>query len=94
VELFFKWIKQHLRVKRFFGYSENAVKSQLWIAVGVYALMAILKARFALTQSYYEILQILSITVFEKTPVFSMFAGENYTSILRDNPNQLTLFDL
>jgi hypothetical protein len=94
VELFFKWIKQHLRVKRFFGYSENAVKSQLWIAVCVYALISILKARFSLTQSYYEILQILSVTVFEKTLVFSMFAGENYTSALRDNPNQLTLFDL
>jgi hypothetical protein len=94
VELFFKWIKQHLRVKRFFGYSENAVKSQLWIAVCVYALISILKARFSLSQTYYEILQILSVTVFEKTPVFAMFAGENYTSILRDNPNQLTLFDL
>jgi IS4 transposase len=94
VELFFKWIKQHLRVKRFFGYSENAVKSQLWIAVSVYALISILKARFSLAQSYYEILQILSVTVFEKTPIFSMFAGENYTSALRDSPNQLTLFDL
>jgi hypothetical protein len=94
VELFFKWIKQHLRVKRFFGYSENAVKSQLWIAVCVYALIALLKAKFSLSQTYYEILQILSITVFEKTPVFSMFAGENYTSAIRDNPNQLKLFDL
>jgi hypothetical protein len=81
-------------VKRFFGYSENAVKSQLWIAVCVYALISILKARFSLAQSYYEILQILSVTVFEKTPVFAMFAGENYTSAPRDNPNQLTLFDL
>jgi len=70
VELFFKWIKQHLRVKRFFGQSENAVKSQLWIAVCVYALISMLKAKLALTQSYYEILQILSVTVFEKTPTF------------------------
>jgi hypothetical protein len=94
VELFFKWIKQHLRVKRFFGYSENAVKSQLWIAVCVYALIALLKAKCSLSQTYYEILQILSITVFEKTPVFTLFSGENYTSAPHGNPNQLTLFDL
>jgi hypothetical protein len=94
VELFFKWIKQHLRVKRFFGCSENAVKSQLWIAVCVYALIALLKAKLSLSQTYDEILQILSVTVFEKTPVFAMFAGENYTSALRDSHNQLTLFDL
>lgn len=94
VELFFKWMKQHLRVKRFFGQSENAVKSQLWIAVCVYVLISLLKAKFALSQSYYEILQILSVTVFEKTPVFSMFSGENYKIEQRINPNQLTLFDL
>jgi hypothetical protein len=94
VELFFKWMKQHLRVKRFFGQSENAVKSQLWIAVCVYVLISILKARFSLTQSYYEILQILSVTVFEKTPVFTLFAGENYIFDTWTNPNQLTLFDL
>jgi hypothetical protein len=94
VELFFKWIKQHLRVKRFFGYNENAVKSQLWIAVGVYALIALLKARLSLSQTYYEILQILSVTVFEKTPSISLFAGENYTSDIDNNHNQLTLFDL
>jgi IS4 transposase len=94
VELFFKWIKQHLRVKRFFGQSENAVKSQLWIAVCVYTLISLLKARFSLSQSDYEILQILSITVFEKTPVFTLFAGENYTSDTCNNSKQLTLFDL
>jgi len=94
VELFFKWIKQHLRVKRFFGQSENAVKSQIWIAVCVYALISILKAKFSLSQSYYEILQILSVTVFEKTPVFTLFSGENYTSQLCCSPNQLLLFDL
>ena len=60
----------------------------------VYALIALLKAKCSLSQTYYEILQILSVTVFEKTPIFSMFAGENYTSVLRDNPNQLKLFDL
>ena len=94
VELFFKWIKQHLRVKRFFGYSENAVKSQIWIAVCIYALIALLKAKFSLSQTYYEILQILSITVFEKTPIFTLFSGENYTSITCSNPKQLTLLDL
>jgi hypothetical protein len=74
--------------------SENAVKSQIWIAVCVYVLIAIVKARFSLTQSYYEILQILSITVFEKTPVFTLFEGENYTFDTCCNPKQLTLFDL
>jgi len=76
VELFFKWVKQHLRVKRFFGRSENAVKSQLWISVCVYALISLVKTKCALSQSYYEILQILSITVFEKKPVFTLFAGK------------------
>jgi len=94
VELFFKWIKQHLRVKQFFGQSENAVKSQLWIAVCVYALISMLKAKFSLSQSYYEILQILSVTVFEKTPVFSLFSGENYKTEQCQCPNQLLLFDL
>jgi len=94
VELFFKWIKQHLRVKRFFGYSENAVKSQIWIAVCIYALIALLKAKFSLSQTYYEILQILGITVFEKTPIFTLFSGENYTSVPCSRRNQLTLFDL
>ena len=94
VELFFKWIKQHLRVKRFFGQSENAVKSQLWIAVCVYALISMLKAKFSLSQSYYEILQILSVTVFEKTPIFSLFSGENYKTEQCQCPNQLLLFDL
>jgi IS4 transposase len=94
VELFFKWMKQHLRVKRFFGYSENAVKSQLWIAVCVYVGIALLKAKYSLEQSYYEILQILSITVFEKTPVFTLFSDENYTFEHESNRKQLTLFDL
>lgn len=94
VELFFKWIKQHLRIKRFFGQSENAVKSQLWIAVCVYTLISILKAKYSLIQSHYEILQILSVTVFEKTPVFSLFSGENYTNNVVPCHNQLLLFDL
>jgi hypothetical protein len=73
VELFFKWIKQHLRIKAFFGTSENAVKSQIWIAVSVYVLVAIVKKRLALPATLYEILQILSLTLFEKTPVDSLF---------------------
>jgi len=94
VELFFKWIKQHLRVKRFFGQSENAVKSQLWIAVCVYALISMVKATFSLSQSYYEILQILSVTVFEKTPVFSLFSGGNYKIEQCQSHNQRLLFNL
>ena len=93
VELFFKWMKQHLRVKRFFGQSENAVKSQLWIAVCVYVLISLLKAKFALSQSYYEILQILSVTAFENPPVIELFASENYTFSTGYNPKQLILFD-
>ena len=69
VELFFKWIKQHLRIKAFFGTSENAVKSQIWIAVSVYVLVAIVKKRLNLSASLYEILQILSLTMFERTPL-------------------------
>ena len=69
VELFFKWIKQHLRIKSFFGTSQNAVKTQIWIAVSVYVLVAIIRKRLKLEQSLYTMLQILSLTVFEKTPV-------------------------
>ena len=79
VELFFKWIKQHLRIKAFFGTSENAVKSQIWIAVSVYVLVAIVKKRLALPATLYEILQILSLSLFEKTPVNCLF---------HDNPHQ------
>ena len=74
VELFFKWIKQHLRIKAFFGTSENAVKSQIWIAVSVYVLVAIVKKRLDLPASLYEMLQILSLTLFEKTPVNQLLA--------------------
>jgi transposase len=94
VELFFKWIKQHLRIKTFYGMSENAVKSQIWIGVSVYLLVAILKKELGLEQSLHQILQIFSLTQFEKTPVFAMFQNNNYTSMNDDTPNQLTLFDL
>ena len=93
VELFFKWIKQHLRIKTFFGTSENAVKSQIWIAVSVYVLVAIVKKRLALTASLYEILQILSLTLFEKTPVNGLFDSGRSHNILEQRPNQLNLFN-
>ena len=93
VELFFKWIKQHLRIKAFFGTSENAVKSQIWIAVSVYVLVAIVKKRLALAASLYEILQILSLTLFEKTPVNGLFDSGRSHNILGQHPNQLNLFN-
>ena len=79
VELFFRWIKQHLRIKAFYGTSENAVKTQVWVAVSVYVLVAIVKKQLGLELSLYKILQILSVTVFEKTPIlegFSNFSDE------------------
>ena len=93
VELFFKWIKQHLRIKAFFGTSENAVKSQIWIAVSVYVLVAIVKKRLALPATLYEILQILSLTLFEKTPVDSLFDDDASQNIPAADANQLNLFN-
>ena len=93
VELFFKWIKQHLRIKAFFGTSENAVKSQIWIAVSVYVLVAIVKKRLALPATLYEILQILSLSLFEKTPVNCLFHDDPHQKIPTADPNQLTLFN-
>ena len=93
VELFFKWIKQHLRIKAFFGTSENAVKTQVWIAISVYVLVAIVKKELGLDRSLYEILQILSIALFEKTPILQAFS-EHYKHL--ETPmerNQLSLFD-
>ena len=94
VELFFKWIKQHLRIKAFYGLSENAVKSQIWIAVSVYLLVAILKKELALPQSLYQILQIFSVTQFEKTPINTMFCNNFNNSEVAPCCKQLTLFDL
>ena len=94
VELFFKWIKQHLHVKTFFGRSDNAVRSQLWIAVCVYLLVAVLKKRLELPQSLNEILQILSVTAFEKTPISSVFLEKTTQNHAHYNPNQRLLFDL
>ena len=73
VELFFKWIKQHLRIKAFYGTSENAVKTQIWIAISVYVLVAIVKKRLAMDATLYQILQVLSVTLFEKTPILQAF---------------------
>ena len=92
VELFFKWIKQHLRIKKFYGNSENAVKSQIWIAVSIYVLVAIVKKRLNLDASLYTLLQIFSLTLFEKMPIQQAFAGSNYKSETAQNSNQLNLF--
>lgn len=92
VELFFKWIKQHLRIKKFYGTSENAVKSQIWIAVSVYVLVAIVKKRLNLDASLYTLLQIFSLTLFEKMPIQQAFAGGSYTSEPIGDCNQLNLF--
>ena len=94
VELFFKWIKQHLRIKRFFGTSPNAVKIQIWTAMAAYALIAIAKKRFGLEHSFYTISQILSTTLFEKTPVPIVFQRYNDEISDRASSNQLTLFEI
>jgi transposase len=94
VELFFKWIKQHLRIKAFFGTSENAVKTQIWIAVSVYVLVAIVRKRLALPLSLYQILQILSVTLFEKTPILQALQLSDSQDDLDDNSKQLNLFHL
>ena len=93
VELFFKWIKQHLRIKAFFGTSENAVKTQIWIAVSIYVLVAIVRKRLGLEASLYQILQILSITLFEKTPILRALQPSDCESDLQGSDNQLILFD-
>ena len=92
VELFFKWIKQHLRIKAFYGTSENAVKTQIWIAISVYVLVAIVKKRMKLDLSLYTILQILSVSLFEKIPLYQAFSDQNYKQFMRYNSNQLNLF--
>jgi hypothetical protein len=92
VELFFKWIKQHLRIKRFYGTSENAVKTQIWIAVSVYVLVAIVRKRLGLEVSLYTLLQVISVTVFEKTPIQSAFSAGDDQIASATASNQLTLF--
>ena len=93
IELFFKWIKQHLKIKSFWGQSENAVKTQIWIAVSVYVLIAIAKKKFMLQQSLYEILQIFSISVFERIPINQLFQQTRLQYFKEQNSNQLNIFD-
>jgi hypothetical protein len=93
VELFFKWIKQHLRIKAFYGTTENAVKTQIWIAIAIYVLVAVVKKTLKLDQSLYTILQILSVTLFEKTPISQALAKDVCTNQNYSVPNQLQLFD-
>jgi len=92
VELFFKWIKQHLRIKAFYGTSENAVKTQIWIAISVYVLVAIVKKELRLEQSLYTILQVMSVTLFEKTPILQAFSEPMIQDEQDDSCNQLSLF--
>ncbi|MCZ0942569.1 MAG: transposase, partial [Gammaproteobacteria bacterium] len=96
VELFFKWIKQHLRIKSFLGTSENAVKTQIWTAIAVYVLVAILRKRLGLSASLYTIMQALSLTLFEKTPISQLLTQATEADGSEEdmrNPNQLNLFD-
>jgi len=93
VELFFKWIMQHLRIKSFFGYSENAVKTQIWIAISIYVLVAIMKKRLGLDQSLYTILQVISIALFEKVPLYQLVSETHYRSKFTIGHIQLNLFE-
>ncbi|MDP3140330.1 MAG: transposase, partial [Methylotenera sp.] len=93
VELFFKWIKQHLRIKRFYGTTENAFKTQIWIAISIYVLVAIVKKRLKIKSSLYTILQILSLTLFEKTPLDQLLNNRELQMHEPENYNQLNLFN-
>jgi len=93
VELFFKWIKQHLRSKAFYGTSVNAMKTQIWIAISTYLLVAILKKELNLKQNLYTLLQVLSVSLFEKTPVLEAFSAADCTTSEDPSHNQLSLFD-
>lgn len=93
VELFFKWIKQHLSIKHFFGNSENAVKTQIWCAIAAYVLIAIIRKELHLESSLYKMLQVLSVSIFEKAKLGSAFADFDYTNSLHGDPNQLKLFE-
>ena len=93
VELFFKWIKQHLRIKRFYGTTENAVKTQIWIAISVYVLVAIVKKRLKTEASLYKILQILSLALFEKMPLDQLVKNSDTQVDMCDNDNQMNLFN-
>lgn len=92
IEIFFKWIKQHLKIKSFWGNSQNAVKIQIWIAISVYVIVLIMKKKLRLTQSIYEILQILSINIFDKEPLYQLFNKADLQDFKEQNYNQLKLF--
>jgi len=94
IELFFKWIRQHLRIKSFFGTSDNSVKTQIWIAVTVYVLVALVKKRLGLKQDLYTLLQIFSLTLFEKTPILGLLQQSQFNLEMLDDPNQLQLLDI
>jgi hypothetical protein len=94
IELFFKWIKQHLRIKKFYGTSVNSVKIQVWTAISVYVLVAIIKKRLGLTQDLYTILQVLSLTLFEKTPILSLFQNHDEHFQTTGSTNQLNLWEI
>lgn len=94
IELFFRWIKQNLKIKSFYGNSANAVKTQVCIAISVYVFLAIIKKKLKIEHSLYTFLQLVSISVFEKTPIISMFSDSNCTNEINYNPNQLSLFNL
>ena len=89
----FRWIKQHLRIKAFYGTSENAVKTQIWIAVSVYVLVAIVRKRLGIEASLYQLLQIFSVTLFEKTPILRALQRDGFQEELSYPSNQLILFD-
>jgi IS4 transposase len=94
VELFFKWIKQHLRIKAFYGTSQNAVRSQIWIAISVYVLVAIVKKELSLSASLYQILQVVSVTIFERTPILRALQLQDNGEKSAPFSNQLNLFSL
>jgi transposase len=94
IELFFKWIKQNLKIKSFYGNSFNAVKTQIWIAISVYVLLAIIKKKLRIEHSLYTFLQVVSISIFEKMPIISMFSDSSYINEIDYNSNQLSLFNL
>ena len=94
IELFFKWIKQHLRIKAFYGTSDNAVKIQVWIAISVYVLVAIVRKELGIDRSLNEILQILSVTIFEKSPIFQALSEQRTQESDPGQRNQMMLFDL
>ena len=93
IELFFKWIKQHLKLKSYWGYSSNAVRTQIWIAISTYVLIAIVKKKLNLKQSLYEILQIISINIFDKTPLNQLFSETQQQYFKELKHNQLNMFD-